>query len=123
MPQSRRISCAFEPPPRLHMLADYGFSTLETMAQRMFATKGEKRNGEAVRKSMAGADYRPRPDRADRGLPRLRLSAADRRSAERPAAMDARLLRRHLDRPALLFQLRADPDHADRSGRAQAGGE
>jgi hypothetical protein len=33
----------------------------------------------------------------------------------------ARLLRHHLDRPALLFQLRADPDHAHRSGGAEAG--
>ena len=55
------------------------------------------------------------------GLPDSGLPPADRRPAERRPPMAARLLRNHLDRPALLFQLRADPDDADGSGRAEAG--
>ena len=37
------------------------------------------------------------------------------------AALPPRLRRHALDRPALLFQLRPDPDHAERAGRAEAG--
>ncbi len=38
------------------------------------------------------------------------------------AALAASLLRHHLDRPALLSELRAGPDHAQGAGRAEAGG-
>ena len=54
-------------------------------------------------------------------FPDFGLPPSDRRSAERRPAVASRLLRHHLDRPALLFQLRADADHADGPRRAEAG--
>src|SRR6185437_5084733 len=54
-------------------------------------------------------------------LPPGGLPATDRRPAERRTAVAARLLRDHLDRAALLFQLRADAGHAEHSLRAEAG--
>src|SRR5690349_1981298 len=109
------------------MLAPQGFSTLETATERTFALKRGadagasgfrrgKQNGQAVRQSNARNADRARTCSPDRPVPRFRLPSADGRPPERRSPMAARLLRDHLDRPALLFQLRADSDHANDPG-------
>src|SRR3954469_4025104 len=113
------------------MLAARKISTQEATAKRSFASKravtAHWRNdrggnhGEILREPEPGPVRGTDPGGADRGLPRFRLPPADRRSCQWRAAVAARLLRHHLDRAALLFQLRADPDHADHSRRAEAG--
>src|SRR5205823_13081031 len=85
-------------------------------------------NGQILRKSNFGAGDRLRARRADRGVPRLRLLDRARRPLRRRrerhghvgAPVAARPVRNYLDRPALLFQFRADTDNADHPTRAEA---
>src|SRR6476659_7335672 len=107
--------------PRPHsseMLAQRGFSTQETTTKRLFATKGEA-NGQILWKPESRAVGRTGGRGADCRLPGLGLPAPHGRSPERHPSVAACLLRDHLDRPALLFQFRADPDHAGDPGRAE----
>src|SRR5947209_1870967 len=112
----QRISSWVPDRMRCDMLARLRISTLETTTKRPFAARG--RCNEVLRKSQPGADHRPRGRDLDRGLPGLRLPPAYRRPTERHPPVAACLLRHHLDRAALLFQLRADADDAAKAKAA-----
>src|SRR5690348_9392366 len=78
-------------------------------------------NEQVFRESRPGIDHRAGADRGGLAASRFRLPAADRRPGQRPAAVAARLLRHHLDRPALLFQFRPNAGHADGARGTEAG--
>src|SRR6476661_4789322 len=132
-PSKRRIPLLSPRPREPQMLAPEGFSTLETTTKRSFAPKRSQsgmlaiKKGEAdeqvFRESGDGADRRPGACGADYRVPEFRLFGCrwGRRHDEGRPPMAARLLRHHLDRASLLFQLRADSDDAKRPGRAETG--